>query len=49
MVTPAQAPGITWRWLGRAAFREVYAEQVATRERVWAGAPGIVFLCEHRR
>jgi len=25
----------------------VYAEQVATRERVWAGAPGIVFLCEH--
>jgi lipoyl(octanoyl) transferase len=48
MVTPAAASqGITWRWLGRAAFRDVYAEQVALRARVWAGEPGAVLLCEH--
>ena len=23
------------------------ADQLATRERVWAGEPGVVFLCEH--
>ena len=38
---------IHWHWLGRAAFREVYAEQLALRERVWAGEPGAVLLCEH--
>lgn len=38
---------VTWRWIGRAAFREVYAEQVAIRGRVWAGEPGVVLLCEH--
>jgi lipoyl(octanoyl) transferase len=36
-----------WQWLGRAAFRSVLDAQLAARERVWAGEPGIVFLCEH--
>jgi len=36
----------TWQWLGRAEFRRVLADQLATRERVWAGGPGAV-LCEH--
>ncbi|HEU4727902.1 MAG TPA: lipoyl(octanoyl) transferase LipB [Kofleriaceae bacterium] len=36
-----------WRWLGRARFRDVLAEQLALRERVWAGDPGAVLLCEH--
>jgi len=36
-----------WRWLGRAAYRDVLAEQLAARERVWAGEPGVVLLCEH--
>ena len=36
-----------WQWLGRADFRTVLAEQLATRERVWAGEPGAIFLCEH--
>ena len=36
-----------WQWLGRAEFRDVLAAQVAARERVWAGEPGAVFLCEH--
>jgi lipoate-protein ligase B len=46
----APAPSSTappWRWLGRAAFRDVLAEQLAARERVWAGEPGVVLLCEH--
>lgn len=43
----AAAQGVAWRWLGRAAFRDVYAEQLALRARVWAGAPGAVLLCEH--
>ena len=34
-------------WLGRAEYRDVLARQLAERERVWAGAPGTVFLCEH--
>ncbi len=38
---------IGWSWLGRAAYREVLAEQLAHRERVWAGAAGHVYLCEH--
>ena len=44
----AAAPAATaWRWLGRAEFRAVLAEQLAARERVWAGEPGVVLLCEH--
>jgi lipoyl(octanoyl) transferase len=37
----------TWQWLGRAEFPTVLAEQLAIRERVWAGEPGVVLLCEH--
>ncbi len=36
-----------WHWLGRAKYRRVLADQLAARERVWAGAPGVVYLCEH--
>jgi lipoyl(octanoyl) transferase len=36
-----------WRWLGRAEFRRVLDDQLAARERVWAGEPGVVLLCEH--
>jgi lipoate-protein ligase B len=36
-----------WHWLGRAGFRQVLADQLAARERVWAGEPGVVLLCEH--
>ncbi|HEX7843879.1 MAG TPA: lipoyl(octanoyl) transferase LipB [Kofleriaceae bacterium] len=36
-----------WRWLGRAEFRGVVADQLAIRERVWAGGPGEILLCEH--
>jgi len=43
----AAVPALTWRWLGRAEYRRVLDEQIAERERVWAGAPGTVFLCEH--
>jgi len=35
------------RWLGRAAYRDVLALQHAARERVWAGEPGTILLCEH--
>ena len=35
------------RWLGRADYEPVLAEQLAARERVWAGEPGVVLLCEH--
>lgn len=38
---------LTWRWLGRADYRSVLADQLATRERVWAGDDGVVLLCEH--
>ena len=34
-------------WLGRAAYRDVLALQHAARERVWAGEPGTLLLCEH--
>jgi lipoyl(octanoyl) transferase len=44
---PAAATTLGWQWLGRADYRRVLAEQLATRERVWAGAPGVVLLCEH--
>jgi len=36
-----------WQWLGRAGFRQVLADQLAARDRVWAGEPGVVLLCEH--
>jgi lipoyl(octanoyl) transferase len=36
-----------WQWLGRVEFRAVLAAQLAARERVWAGEPGMIFLCEH--
>ena len=38
---------VHWHWLGRAAYRRVLAEQLVARERVWAGADGVVLLCEH--
>jgi lipoyl(octanoyl) transferase len=53
-VTAAGAPRpratrgpIRWHWLGRAPYRRVWADQLALRERVWAGADGAVLLCEH--
>jgi lipoate-protein ligase B len=36
-----------WRWLGTVAYRDALAEQLATRERVWAGGAGAIYLCEH--
>ncbi len=36
-----------WHWLGRAPYRRVWADQLALRERVLAGADGEVLLCEH--
>jgi len=36
-----------WHWLGRAPYRRVLADQLAARERVWAGGEGVVLLCEH--
>lgn len=36
-----------WEWLGRADYSRVLAEQLAERERVWAGAAGTIYLCEH--
>lgn len=38
---------LAWYWLGRAAYRRVLADQLAARERVWAGGEGVVLLCEH--
>jgi lipoyl(octanoyl) transferase len=38
---------MTVRWLGRAEYRATLAQQLAERERVWAGAPGTILLCEH--
>ena len=38
---------IAWHWLGRAAYRRVLADQLVMRERVWAGADGVIYLCEH--
>jgi lipoyl(octanoyl) transferase len=46
-MAPETATAAPWRWLGRAAYREVLAEQLAVREQVWAGDPGVVLLCEH--
>ncbi|MBA3398027.1 MAG: lipoyl(octanoyl) transferase LipB [Deltaproteobacteria bacterium] len=36
-----------WFWLGRASYRRVLADQLAARERVWAGGEGVIYLCEH--
>lgn len=41
------ADAITWEWRGRADYASVHADQIAIRERVWAGGPGVVLLCEH--
>jgi lipoyl(octanoyl) transferase len=38
---------VRWHWLGRADYRRVLADQLAARERVWAGGDGVVLLCEH--
>ena len=38
---------LAWHWLGRAPYRRVLADQLAARERVWAGGDGVVYLCEH--
>jgi lipoyl(octanoyl) transferase len=40
-------PTLTWQWLGTASYRRVLADQLAARERVWAGGEGVVMLCEH--
>ena len=32
---------------GRVAYEAILAEQLAARERVWAGEPGTIILCEH--
>ena len=34
-------------WLGRVSYRPMLEQQLAERERVWAGAAGTIFLCEH--
>jgi lipoyl(octanoyl) transferase len=34
-------------FLGRAAYEQVLADQLAARELVWAGEPGRLILCEH--
>ena len=47
MVAAAASHSVEWRWLGRAEYRPTLEMQLAERERVWAGAPGTVFLCEH--
>ncbi len=36
-----------WDWLGRADYARVLADQLAERERVWAGGDGMILLCEH--
>lgn len=38
---------LRWHWLARRPYASVLAEQVAARERVWAGEPGVILLCEH--
>jgi lipoyl(octanoyl) transferase len=34
-------------YLGRAPYEQVLADQLAARERVWAGGAGALILCEH--
>jgi len=41
------ASGPTTTWFGRIAYRDMLARQLATRERVWAGGEGAIYLCEH--
>lgn len=36
-----------WHWLAHRPYAQVVSEQVAARQRVWAGEPGVVLLCEH--
>jgi lipoyl(octanoyl) transferase len=38
---------VSWYWLGRAGYKRVLADQLAARERVWAGDAGVIYLCEH--
>ena len=38
---------VAYEWLGRADYRATLARQHAERERVWAGGPGVILLCEH--
>lgn len=38
---------LAWHWLGRADYRRALADQHAARARVWDGADGVVYLCEH--
>jgi lipoate-protein ligase B len=38
---------VEWSFRGRMAYRDALAEQLAIRERVWAGGDGEVILCEH--
>jgi lipoyl(octanoyl) transferase len=47
MVALAHAGSLHWQWLGRAGYTQVHTQQLALRERVWAGEPGSVLLCEH--
>ncbi len=47
MVAVPHAESLQWQWLGRADYAQVHARQLALRERVWAGEPGAVLLCEH--
>ncbi len=44
---PGQRPVLQARWLGQRDFAEVLALQLATREAVIAGAPGMLLLVEH--
>jgi lipoate-protein ligase B len=37
----------SYQWLGRADYKRVLADQLAARERVWAGEEGVILLCEH--
>ena len=34
-------------YVGRAPYEQVLADQLAARERVWAGGAGSLILCEH--
>lgn len=38
---------LAWHWLGRRAYARAVSDQLAVRERVWAGGPGAILLCEH--
>lgn len=38
---------VRWHWLGQRSHDRALADQLAARDRVWAGEPGVVLLCEH--